>query len=183
MTAQYDVESGSEGSSEPRYLVIGRITRPHGVRGEVRVQPRTDLPERFGWLERVYVGDGTPKPMTVVRARLHKGAVILKLGGCDSRDDAEALRAQWLLVPPEDAIPLEEGELYLYQLVGLDVVTEGRETLGVVEDVLQTGANDVLVVRREKEGLGQLLLPDIPDVVLDVDLDGGRIVVRVPPGL
>jgi 16S rRNA processing protein RimM len=183
MPVQYDSQSGSEATSEPRYLTIGRITRPHGVRGEVRVEPRTDLPERFAWLERIYVGDGTPVAMTVERVRLHQGVVILKLGSCDTRNDAEALRGRWVLVPAEEAIPLEEGELFLYQLVDMEVVTAEGETLGKVEDVLQTGANDVLVVRIQDEPPKQLLLPDIPDVVLEVDLEAGRIVVQVPPGL
>ena len=183
MPVQYDSHSGSEGTSEPRYLTIGRVTRPHGLRGEVRVEPRTDLPERFSWLERVYIGDDAPVAMTVERARLHQGVVILKLGGCDSRDDAEALRGRWVLVPTEEAIPLEQGELFLFQLVDLDVVTVDGETLGTVEDVLQTGANDVLVVRSLGEPPRQVLLPDIPDVVIDVDLEAGRIVVQVPPGL
>jgi 16S rRNA processing protein RimM len=183
MPAQYDSQSGSEVTSEPRYLTIGRITRPHGVRGEVRVEPRTDLPERFGWLRRVYVGDGAPAAMSVERARLHQGIVILKLGGCDSRQDAEALRGQWVLVPAEEAIPLEDGELFLYQLVDMEVVTVDGEALGTVEDVLQTGANDVLVVRTPEEPPREVLLPDIPDVVLDVDLEAGRIIVQVPPGL
>jgi 16S rRNA processing protein RimM len=183
MPVQYRSQSGSEATSEPRYLTIGRITRPHGVRGEVRVEPHTDLPERFNWLERVYIGDDTPVPMTVERARVHQGIVILKLGGCDSRNDAEALRGRWVLVPTEEAIPLDEGELFLYQLVDMEVVTVAGEALGTVEDVLQTGANDVLVVRTQDEPPRQLLLPDIPDVVLRVDLEAGRIVVQVPPGL
>jgi 16S rRNA processing protein RimM len=183
MPVQYDSQSGSEAASEPRYLTIGRITRPHGVRGEVRVEPRTDLPERFAWLERVYIRDGDPVAMTVERARLHQGIVILKLDGCDSRDDAEALRGQWVLVPTEEAIPLEEGELFLYQLVDMDVVTADGEPLGTVEEVLQTGANDVLVIRTQDEPSRQVLVPDIPDVVLEVDLEAGRIVVQLPPGL
>jgi 16S rRNA processing protein RimM len=164
-------------------LVIGRITRPHGVRGEVRVQPRTDDPERFGWLERVYIGDAEPVAMTVERVRFHQDAVILKLGGCDSRDDAEGLRRQWILIPADEAVPLEEGELFLYQLVDMDVVTHEGEALGTVEEVLQTGANDVLIVRTADEPSRQVLLPDIPDVVLKVDVKAGRIVVRIPPGL
>lgn len=183
MLVQYDSQSGSEQSSEPRYLVIGRITRPHGVRGEVRVEPHTDQPERFGWLGRVFVGDDSPQAMTVERVRLHQGVVILKLGGSDSRDHAEMLRGKWVLIPADEAIPLEQGELFLYQLVDMNVVNEEGETLGTVEDVLQTGANDVLIVRTRDEPPRELLIPDIPDVVLDVDPEAHRVVVRIPPGL
>jgi 16S rRNA processing protein RimM len=183
MPFQYGSQSGSEDSSEPGYLVIGRITRPHGVRGEVRVKTRTDLPERFHWLTRVYVGDRSPVAMSVERVRLHQDVVIIKLGGSDSRTDAEALRGQWVLVPADEAIPLDEGELFLYELVGLAVVTEEGEDVGTVIDVLQTGANDVLIVRTRSDPPGQVLLPDIPDVVLDVDTEAGRILVRITPGL
>ena len=164
-------------------MVIGRITRPHGVRGEVRVEMRTDQPERFHWLERVFVGERPPIPMSIERVRLHQDVVILKLAGSDSRNDAEALRGQWVLVPVEEAIPLAEGELFLYQLVDMDVVTEEGEDVGTVVDVLQTGANDVLIVSTQSDPPRQVLLPDIPDVVLEVDAEAGRIVVRIIPGL
>jgi 16S rRNA processing protein RimM len=116
----------------------------------------------------------------VERARLHQGVVILKLGGCDTRNDAETLRNQWLQIPAEEALPLEEGEFFYYQLVGLQVETAAGEVLGELQEILQTGANDVFVVRGPG---GELLLPDIPDVILDVDPEAGRIVVQIPAGL
>jgi 16S rRNA processing protein RimM len=118
--------------------------------------------------------------MPVDRARLHQGVIILKLEGCDTRNDAEALRNQWLQVPIQEALPLEEGEFFHYQLIGLQVETAAGEVLGDLHEILQTGANDVWVVRGPA---GELLLPDIPDVILDIDPEAGRIVVQIPPGL
>jgi len=156
------------------------VTRPHGVRGEVRVRIHTDEPERFSWLETVWVGDENPSPMVVENARLHQGIIILKLKGCDTRSQAEALRNQWLQVRVEEALTLDEGEFFYYQLVGLQVETTAGEILGQVHEILQTGANDVFVVRGPG---GELLLPDIPQVILEIDPQGGRVVVQVPAGL
>ncbi len=161
-------------------MIIGRITRPHGVRGEVRVEILTDRPERFAWLTEVLVGKDNPVPVAVERVRLHKTVAILKLLHHDTRSQAEALRGQYLQVPIEEAIPLEEDEFFLYQLVGLQVQTEEGEALGELAEVLKTGANDVFIIHTPG---GELLLPDIPDVILDIDLDTGRILVRIPAGL
>ena len=177
LTAQ---KAGSEEPFDPAYVVIGRVTRPHGVRGEVRVEVHTDEPERFLWLEQVLLGEDSLTPVGIENARFHQKAVILKLKGLETRDAAEALRNQLLLVPFEEAVPLEEDEVFLFQLVGLTVVTTEDEWLGEVTEVLQTGANDVLVVASPA---GELLIPDIPDVVLQVDLEIGRILVELPPGL
>ncbi len=119
----------------------------------------------------------------VEQVRFHQRLVILKLAGCDSRDQAENLRGQWLQVPIEEAIPLAEGEYFYYQLIGLQVETAGGELLGELAEILETGANNVLIIRDTRHRTGDLLLPDIPGVVLDIDLKASRIVVKLPPGL
>ncbi len=162
------------------FLVIGQITKPHGVRGEVRVMPYTDLPERFTWLETVYVGEKNPRPVAVEAARLHKNMVLLKLAGFDDRNGAETLRGEWLQLPEEEAIPLEEGEYYLYQLVGLRVFTDTGEALGTLVELIETRANNVFLVRGPR---GEVLLPDTAEVVQEIDFDNGRIVVHLIPGL
>jgi len=162
------------------FLVIGEITKPHGVRGEVRVLPHTDLPERFTWLETVYLGEHNPQPVAVEGARLHKGMVLLKLSGYDYRDQAETLRGQWLQIPESEAIPLEEGEFYLYQLEGLQVLTDDGRYLGTVAQIIETGANNVFVVR---DGSQEYLIPQITDVVREINFDEGRIIIQPLPGL
>lgn len=165
-------------------MVIGRITKPHGVTGELRVAVYTDVPERFAWLETVYVSadmwDETPRPVAVTAVRPHGSLMLVKLDGITSRESAEALRGQWLQIPADEAVPLEAGEFYLYQLMGMAVVTEDGETLGVVGDLIDTGANLVFVVNGDG---GDLLLPDIDDVVLGIDGAARQITVRLLPGL
>jgi 16S rRNA processing protein RimM len=167
-------------STEPRFLIIGRVERPHGVRGEVRVAPYTDDPERFTWLKTVYVGEKAMRPVAVEAARFHQGIVLLKLAGYDDRDAAETLRQEWLHVPEEEGIPLEEGEFYLYHLIGLHVYTDEGEQLGELTEVLETKANLVYVVNGPR---GEILLPETEEVVQEIDLDAGRMTVHLLPGL
>jgi 16S rRNA processing protein RimM len=169
-----------EDITEPRFLVIGEITKPHGVRGEMRVMPLTDRPERFTWLKEIFLGEDGETLVPVTSARLHQNFVLLKLAGYETRDAAESLRGTKLVIPADQAIPLEEGEYYLYELIGMDVLTEAGESLGEITDVIETGANNVFVVRGAER---ELLIPDIPDVVLDIDFEDGRMIVRPLPGL
>jgi 16S rRNA processing protein RimM len=167
-------------TTEPRFLVIGRVIKPHGVRGEVRVEIITDLPERFTWLDTVYIGEDPPEPIGVEAVRFHKNFVLVKLVGYDTRETAATLRAQLLQVSEDDGIPLEEGEYFLYQLVGLAVYTDEGEHLGQLVDVLETKANNVFVVNGSR---GEVLLPDTDEVVLDIDFENGRMEVHLLPGL
>lgn len=158
-------------------IAIGEVIRPHGVRGEVRVKPFTAHPERFLSLEQVYVGGVRRR---VRGARLAGGEVILSLEEADTRDQAAALRGQLLEVDPEEVFPLPEGEYYWFQLRGLRVVTpDGREA-GTVVDVEAYPAHDLLVVER---GGRRFLVPAVRDLVREVDLAGGFLVVNDIPGL
>jgi 16S rRNA processing protein RimM len=183
---QPDDRQGSVGRSapEPRFLVVGRIARPHGVRGEMRVEILTELPERLMWLTEVYLARDPdalePDRVDVAQVRLHKEQALLQLTGVTTREAAEDLRSMLLMVPVADALPLEEGEYYLYQLEGLKVVTDEDEVLGVVREVLETGANEVFVVDGSR---GEILLPNTVEVVQDIDLAAGRITVKLLPGL
>jgi len=165
---------------EPRFLVIGQVLKPHGVRGEVRVNPQTSQPERFDWLETVYLGETDPQPVEVESVRFHKNLILLKLVGYDDRDAVEVLRGQWLQVAEENAIPLAEDEYFLYQLIDLAVYAEDGTHLGTLVDVIETGANNVFVVR----GSGRdLLLPDTDEVIQEIDFENGRMTVHLLPGL
>ncbi len=167
-------------SGEPRFLIIGRVVKPHGVRGEVRVEVHTDLPERFGWLETVYLGREDLEPITIEGVRYHKSWVLLKLAGIDDRFAAEELRGQWLQIPREQALPLEEGQYYLYQVIDIEVYLEDGKHLGNVIEVMETKANNVFVVAGQ---YGEVLLPDIDDVILEIDFEKQRMTVRLLPGL
>jgi 16S rRNA processing protein RimM len=171
--------------SEPRYLAVGEIIGAHGLYGELRVEVLAEDPHRFGSLQRVYVGleDQEPVPRRIEGYRVHKGRVLLKLENCDDRSTAEALRGYLVQVPLEEATPLEEGEYYEHQIVGLEVWTTSEESLGQVVEMLYTPANDVYVVRQGAGNGREILIPAIEGVVVEVDLQAGRLLVELPDGL
>jgi len=139
----------------------------------------TDFPDRFSLLRKVYLG---PKavPFALEGFRLHGGAALLKLEGCHDRAAVEKLRGQWVQIPIEEAMPLEKDEYYEHQIVGLAVWTAAGEQLGTVDEIISTGANDVYVVRGERR---EILIPAIEDVVLEINLTQGRLVVELMEGL
>lgn len=178
--------SGGQGrASEPRFLTIGLVTGAHGLRGELRVAILTDDPNRFALLDRVFVGreDESPVSRAVVGFRPHKGRALLRLEGCDDRTTAEALRGYLVQIPREEALPLEEGEYFEHQVLGLDVWTASGEHLGELVEIIYTGANDVYVVQPDETDGHDILIPALKGVVLEVDLDAAKMVVELPDGL
>ena len=171
--------------SEPRFLITGRVLGAHGLDGELKIQIVSEDPYRFGRLEQVYMGleDDEPEPWVLERFRLHKGNALLKLAGCNDRDAATALRGYLLQVPLADAVPLEEGEYYEYQIVGLDAWTVAGEHLGKVVEIIATGANDVYVLQGVPPLPREILIPALESVVLEIDLERGRMLIALPEGL
>ncbi len=169
---------------EPRYLAVGQISRPHGVRGELRVKILTDYPERLGQHACFYLAHpASPDAVQrypVEKLRHHKGVLLLKLDGCEDRNTADELRGMLVQIPVEKAVPLEEGEYYHFQPIGVRVETESGEWLGQIVELIETQANDVYVVHGPG---GELLLPAVDDVVLELDLESKRMVVRLLPGM
>ena len=163
------------------YLAIGRVVRAHGVKGEISVTILTDFPERFETTEWVYLGNEyEADAYRLEKYRWHKKNILLTLAGITDRTQAEQLKGQLVQVPIEEAVPLPEGNYYLYQLVNLQVVTTDNRVLGTITDIIETGANDVFVV---SDGQKELLLPSIPDVVKSVDTNKGQVVVELIDGL
>jgi 16S rRNA processing protein RimM len=162
------------------FLTIGEILKPWGYRGEVKVKLLTDFPKRVAKLKTVYVGNDT-RAISLERARLHSGFALFKFSGYDSPESVAKLRGELVQIPLEDAATLRKGQYYHHQIIGLDVWTTSGERLGTVEEILETGANDVYVVTAE--GGREILIPAIQDVVREIDLDGNRIVIDVIPGL
>jgi len=173
----------------PDEVVVARIGRPHGVRGEVTLEVHTDEPDRrfaVGSTLRVRrPGEGPPPAypsLTVTGARWHQGTLLLRCAEVDDRDAAEAARGLLLTVPVDPAeTPEDPEEYYDHQLVGLAVVTTDGEGVGEVADVLHSGAQDLLVVRRP--GRDDALVPFVGALVPEVDLVAGRLVVADRPGL
>lgn len=164
----------------PGYIAIGQITSIHGVRGEVKVTLYTDHPERFSQKPVVYLGPEA-RPVRVLSARPHQGAMLVHLEGYANRDAADTLRGLWIQIPEADVAPLEEGEQYIFKLIGLHVTTTDGRDLGAVSEVLSTGANEVLVVQAEDGS--EVLIPYISDAIAEERVDQGEIVVHPLPGL
>jgi 16S rRNA processing protein RimM len=157
-------------------LTIGTILAPHGVRGEFKVRLQTDDPEHLLTITRLYLGDETT-PRTVLGVRLHAGNALMRVQGISTPETVERFRGTPLRIRGADARPLAANEYFLYQMIGLEVFDEGGNRLGRVADLMETGANDVLVVAPE-DGGADILLPSHPDVIVAMDPAAGRVVVR-----
>jgi 16S rRNA processing protein RimM len=166
------------------YLIVGQVASVHGLRGEVVVELHTDFPERFQAGIVLLTGPELT-PLHVLQARPHKSNMLVRFQDVNSRDEAEELRGAWLYIEEGDAVDLEEGDYWIHDIIGLQVVSTTGVHLGQITDVMSTGANDVYIVQpapgvnRDRE----LLLPAIADVVQEVDLENGRITVTLLPGL
>ncbi|MBQ7795000.1 MAG: 16S rRNA processing protein RimM [Lachnospiraceae bacterium] len=165
-----------------KLLRVGVITSTHGVRGEVKVFPTTDDMNRFKKLKTVILDTGKEQQtLNIEHVKFFKNMVILKFKGFDNINDVEMWRQKDLLIKREQAVRLSPDENFIVDLIGLDVVTDEGEKLGVMQDVLQTGANDVYIV---KTAAGkEILLPAIKDCILNVDLEKGEMLVHVLDGL
>jgi 16S rRNA processing protein RimM len=190
MTERPDQPKPSEPASVPGppeadvdWVAIGEVVGAFGLRGEVKVSPLTDFPERFSHTQTVYVGE-KHVPYRVEGAHPHKQQVLLRLEGVATIGDAERLRGAILWIPGAEIAPLPEGHYYLHDIVGLRVDDVRGRHLGTVADVLSTGANDVYIVRRaEADGGAEVLLPAVKEFIKAVDVARGIMIVDPIPGL
>ena len=164
------------------YLELGQIVNVKGLKGEVKVNPFTENIERFEELKTVLIKfKNENKEFEIEKVGYHKNQVILKFKGINTVEEAEKLRNSYILIDRNDLEPLEEGVYYITDLLGLEVYTEDGTLLGKVDDIYNTGTNDIYVV---KDDLGkQKLLPGIPEVLKNVDLEHGKIIVNLIEGL
>ena len=156
-------------------IVIGRVGAAHGIHGDLRIIPLTDFPERFSALREVMVGD---ELLHVAHVKPQGKNFLMRFREYAVREDAQRLTGRLLTVARAEAAPLDEGEYYVFDIVGLTVYDEEDNELGSVENVLRTGSNDVYAVRSE-DGR-ELLIPALRAVVQSIDLPGGRMTVRLP---
>lgn len=164
------------------YLRVGVIASTHGIRGEVKVYPTTEDVNRFKSLKKVMLDTGKEMlPLEVQGVKFFKNMVIVKFKGIDNINDIEKYKGKDLLVTREDAIPLEEGEYYIFDVLGSKIVTEDGEEIGELKEILQTGANDVYVVKTTAGK--ELLIPSIPQCILDVNIDTKIIKVHLLDGM
>ncbi len=161
------------------YLEAGKIVTTHGIRGEVKIMPYTDTPELLAEFDRLFMGMNKDE-VTIVRSRVFKNMVIAKIEGVDTPEDAEKLRNK-LLYMHRDDLELGEDTYFIQDLIGMEVRdADSDELYGVIDDVMQTGANDVYVVKSADK---ELLVPAIADVVISTDIDGNVMTIRPLDGL
>lgn len=184
------------------YLRVGVISSTHGVRGEVKVFPTTDDNKRFKKLKKVFLDTGSKTAgmleLEIENVRFFKQMVIVKFKGYDNINDIEKYKGKDLLVTREDAVPLAENEYFIYDVIGSEIVTEDGISIGTVKEIMATGANDIYVAElsdginsvpaefrdgKEIKAGTELLLPSIPDCILDVDVDAKKVTVRLMKGL
>ena len=160
-------------------VVVGRLTRVHGVQGELSVLVLSEVPGRFDDGAVVYLEDG--RALTVESSRPHKDRLLVRFREVPDRTAAEALRGALVVVPASMSPPLPEGSWWDHQLLGCEVRTDGDRALGTLTEIIHTAANDVWVA--VDEAGAETLVPALKDVLVSVDVDGKHIVVREVPGL
>ncbi|HJA05650.1 MAG TPA: ribosome maturation factor RimM [Candidatus Mediterraneibacter pullicola] len=164
-----------------QFLQVGVISSTHGIRGEVKVFPTTDDAARFKKLKKVLLDTGKEQlELEVQSVKFFKQFVIVKFKGIDNINDIEIYKGKSLLVPREDAVALGKDEYYIADLIGMEVFTEeGR--LGVLKDVMETGANEVYIIDSDRHG--EVLIPAIKQCILDVDIEGRKMKIHLMDGL
>ncbi len=173
-------QSSGSPAGEPVYLVIGYLRRPHGVRGEIIMDLHTDFPDRIKPGRNVLIGEKY-QPLTLDTVRQHNKGLLVSILGVNTPEEVGKYRNQWVYVKASEVPPLPEGKHYQYQLIGLDVVDENEVSLGKLVEILETGANDVYIVRDDSGK--EILLPAIPSVILDLDMDRHYLKVHLLEGL
>jgi 16S rRNA processing protein RimM len=163
-------------------IIIGKAVKPFGVKGEMKIEPMTDFPERFRGLRRVYLVSPAGREIVCdVRSVRYAGETpVLLFDGYDSPEKARSLNGWFVKLPEEEAIPLPEGTYYWFELIGMEVVSEAGEKLGTIVDIFETGSNDVYVLKR---GRKETYIPATREVIRQVDKQAKRMTIRVPEGL
>jgi 16S rRNA processing protein RimM len=172
----------TQSPSPDELLLVGQIGGSFGLRGQLKMAAiTTEVDHLQRKIRTLYIGP-RHQAYTITHIQIHKpGVLLLTLDGLTDRDAADGLRGAEVFIRESEAAPLSEGEYFTHALYGLDVLTDTGEAIGKVREVIETGANDVLVVARA-EG-GEALIPIIQDVIVSIDQPGGRIVIHPIPGL
>lgn len=173
-------------------VTIGKVLSPLGIRGEVKVYPYSDFPERCYDLTKVKLeGEKGSLCKTVQRAYLYNNLWVLHFEGCDTREKARELRGMLVQIPSSERVPLPPATYYYDEIIGLEALTVEGEKIGVVRDILKTGSNDVYVLRPEdtqgetgqKNKKKDLLVPALKSIVKEINLEKGYLLLEPLPGL
>lgn len=165
-----------------KLLQVGVITSTHGIRGEVKVFPTTDDPKRFKKLKQVILDTGKEKrDLEVESVKFFKQFVILKFKGIDNINEVERYKRCPLLVTRDHAVPLQEDEYFIADMIGMQVVTEDGVVFGTLKDVIETGANDVYIIESSEHG--EVLVPAIKECILDINIEEQKMQIHLMDGL
>lgn len=165
-----------------KLLQVGVITSTHGIRGEVKVFPTTDDPKRFKKLKQVILDTGKEKrDLEVESVKFFKQFVILKFKGIDNINEVERYKRCPLLVTRDHAVPLQEDEYFIADMIGMQVVTEDGAVFGTLKDVIETGANDVYIIKSSEHG--EVLVPAIKECILDINIEEQKMQIHLMDGL
>lgn len=176
------------GRPDPAFLIVGHLNKAHGTKGEVFAWPLTDYPERVyepGTVFRVGAPDGDEPdpdapPLRLTSVRPFKRGYLVAFAGVHDRNDAEALQGRYLFREADALEPLAEGEVFYHQLLGMEVVTKSGERLGKIREVYELRPADLLEIEGPR---GEIMIPFIQEIVVEVDAEAGRMVVDPPEGL
>lgn len=168
-------DDGSPEKGEPFFLMIGRVRKPHGVKGEILIDVLTEFPERIKPGKTVFIGEKKVEQQIETVRSQHEG-LLLKFCAIHDRETAGQFRTALIYVRAESLPKLGNDQYYFHELIDMQVQTEGGEILGKVNEILETGANDVLIVKQAEK---EVLLPFIKQVVLAVDQKGKTITVKM----
>ncbi len=164
------------------YLELGQIVNVFGIKGFVKLKLFSEDIEQFYTFKKVYLKNKDEiKEITIEEVKYHKNMMLIKFKGIETVEQAEILRNSFVIMKREDLTPLEEGQYYFVDIIGLDVYTDENLLLGKLEDIYNTGSNDIYVVKNEMGK--QFLLPGIDEVIKNIDLESKRITVHIIPGL
>jgi 16S rRNA processing protein RimM len=163
-------------------LLMGRVVRPHGIEGALRIKSYAQSEESFLSAGTVFLrsSDGETREYTVASARPHKNILLMKLEGLNTLEEAETYRGAAILIKRDSLPPEGEEEYFWHELIGLEVYLSGGEYVGTLKHILPTGSNDIYVVQ---EGRSEVLIPAIHDVVKEIDLINNRMVISEVEGL
>ncbi len=166
------------------YFIIGKIVNTQGIRGDVRIMPQTDDLTRFEKLKTVEIfrenDKNSSRILTIGKVWYHKQFVVIKFKEIETMNDAEKIKDHLIKIDRKDAVPLEEDEFFITDLIGIKVITDEKEELGTIKDVITTGANDVYIIKTKGK---DILIPAIKQCVLDVDMDERVMTIHLMKGL
>lgn len=173
--------SGSQPIREPEFVQVGYLHKAHGLKGEMVMSLQTDFPERLQEGIVVYLRDGVYEAHKVTGIRHHSRGRLISFEGFTEREQLDVLRNAAVFVHKDDIPELDDGEIYLHQIIGLNVITDEKIELGKVVDIIETGANNVFVVQNESGK--EVLIPDIDEVVLEINIESEKVFVHILDGL